>query len=241
MGNIVFNGISSKDIGLEVETFPEYQTPQKVLDVISVPGRNGDLVVDTGTYRNVTRPYKVSIATFGKDTYSQKMSKVAEWLYSPVGYARLEDSYDEAYFRYAYYGDAVTFENLFDEAGRATLQFICKPERYLKSGENPILFTAAGTIQNETKNPAFPLLNVTTDDTAGSIMIGEYNIALKAGIGEHVIIDCELEDAYYGEENKNNYIDLNGEEFPRIDPGLRAIAFTGGVQSVEVIPRWWVI
>lgn len=241
MGIIVFNGRSSKDIGLEVETFPQYEAAQKVLDVISVPGRNGDLIVDTGKYRNVPRPYKVSIATFDKVSYSQKMSQVAEWLYSASGYARLEDSYDEDFYRMAYYGDQTSFENVFDEGGRATLTFVCKPQRYFKSGEFPILFTESGKIQNRTTHEAYPLLKVITDDTEGTISIGEYHFEIEAGSGTHVNIDCELQDAYYNGESKNNFINLNGGDFPRIDPGTQVISFTGGVQSVEVIPRWWTV
>ena len=33
---------------------------------------------------------------------------------------------------------------------------------------------------------------------------------------------------------------LNGE-YPRIAPGTQTISFTGGVQSVEVTPRWWIV
>lgn len=241
MGNVVFNGISSKDIGLEVETFPEYEAPQKILDVISVPGRNGDLVIDTGTYKNVPRTYKVSIATFDKISYSQKMAQIAEWLYSANGYARLEDSYDEDFYRLAYYGDQTTFENIFDQGGKATLKFICKPYRYLKSGEFPILFSTPGKIQNRTRNPAFPLLKIVTDNTVGTVSIGNYSFEISEGAGTHINVDCDIQDAYYGAESKNNYINLNGGDYPRIDPGEQVISFTGGVQSVEVIPRWWIV
>lgn len=241
MGIVVFNGRSSKDVGLEVETFPQYETAQKVLDVISVPGRNGDLIVDTGKYKNVPRSYKVSIATYDRVSYSQKMAQIAEWLYSASGYARLEDSYDADFFRLAYYADQTSFENLFDEAGRATLNFICKPQRYFKSGEFPILFSATGKIQNGTIKEAYPLLKIITDNTEGTVSIGSYNFEIAAGAGTTLYVDCELEDAYYNGESKNNYINLNGGGFPVIDPGEQTISFTGGVQSVEVTPRWWTV
>lgn len=241
MGIIMFNGRSSRDVGLEVETFPQYEAPQKVLDVITVPGRNGDLVIDTGTFKNVPRTYAVSIATRDRTSYSQTMSQIAEWLYSANGYTRLEDSYDEDYYRIAYYGDQTPFENLFNEAGKATLTFVCKPQRYFKSGEFPILYESAGKIQNGTRFSAFPLLKVVTDNTVGSITIGNYAFEIAADAGTHVNIDCDIQEAYYGAESKNNYINLNGGDYPRIDPGEHIISFTGGIQSVEVIPRWWTV
>lgn len=256
MGIVVFNNKSSKDIGLEVETFPEYIVPEKIYDIIHVPGRNGDVVIDTGTYANVPRTYKVSIATRDQVSYSQKMSQVAEWLHSASGYARLEDTYDQDFYRLAYYNEQVSIENLFNEAGRANINFICKPQRYYKYGEVPVLFNTTGKIQNMTINPSAPLLNITTNNTAedpsdvnqivGSVSIGSYTFSIKHDenyIGETMrfTVDCELQNAYRGDINMNNLMILNGEDFPRIDPGEQLISFNGGVQSVEVIPRWWIV
>lgn len=241
MGIVVFNNKSSKDIGLEVETFPEYNVPEKIYEVIHVPGRNGDVVIDTGTYGNVPRTYKVSIATYDLVSYSLKMAQVAEWLHSASGYARLEDSYDEDFYRFAYYNEQVSIENLFNEAGRADINFICKPQRYFKSGEIPILFTSDGALHNETNNPALPLLNIVTNNTEGTVYIGSHAFTIEAGAGTNITVDCELQNAYHNGENKNNFIILDGENMPSIDPGNQAIAFTGGIQSVEVIPRWWIV
>ena len=189
MGIVMFNGRSSRDIGLEVETFPNYIAPEKIYDIVHVPGRNGDLVIDTKTYKNVPREYKVSIATYNRTSYSTKMSQVAEWLYSASGYARLEDSYDEDFYRLAYYNNETNIDNLFNEAGKATLKFICKPQRYFKSGEIPILFESAGAIQNETIKKAFPILNIVTDNTEGTISIGNYSFEILEGSGTHIIMD----------------------------------------------------
>ena len=256
MGIIVFNNKSSKDIGLEVETFPEYIAPEKVYDVVHVPGRNGDVVIDTGTYGNVPRTYEVSIATRDRVTYSNKMSQVAEWLHSASGYARLEDSYDEEFYRYAYYNEQVSIQNLFNEAGKASINFVCKPQRYYKSGEHPILFTETGTIHNSTINPASPILNIITNneiqeptdtnDIVGAVSIGGYTFSIKyddAYIGNimRFTVDCEIQNAYRELINMNNLMILNGEEFPRIDPGDQVISLNGGVISVETIPIWWTV
>lgn len=256
MGIIVFNNKSSKDIGLEVETFPEYIAPERIYDVIHVPGRNGDVVIDTGTYSNVPRTYRVSIATRNQVSYSQKMSQVAEWLHSASGYARLEDSYDEDFYRYAYYNESVSIENLFNEAGRATINFVCKPQRYFKSGEVPILYEDPGMIQNPTINPSSPLLNIVTNNAVqdpsdanqivGSVSIGSYTFSIKydekyVGPLMRFTVDCELQNAYRDLINMNHLMVLNGEDFPQIDPGDQLISFNGGVQSVEVIPRWWIV
>lgn len=241
MGIIVFNNISSRDIGIEVETFPSYSSPEKEYTVSHVVGRNGDIVVDTKTYKNVPRTYSISVATYDKIEFYKKMNQVMEWLHSASGYARLEDSYESEFYRYAYFNRATVLNNILNGAGKADIEFTCKPQRYYKSGEIPILFTTSGQIQNEFINPAYPLLNIVTDNTYGNVTIGSHSFAINAESGTHITVDCELQDAYDGTVNKNNCIVLNGGEFPSIDPGLNDITFSGGIQSVEVIPRWWTV
>jgi predicted phage tail component-like protein len=242
MGVIEFNGISSRDLGIEVETFPTYDTPEKEYQVTHVPGRNGDLLVPTGTYKNVPRSYKVSMATYDRVEYYKMMNKIAEWLYSSNGYARLEDSYTPEYYSYAYYDKSISIENLFNEAGRATLTFTCKPQRYLKIGEYPISFTSSGTLHNQTDEIALPVLKVVTNNTQGAVGIGNQSITIKAGAGTNpIIIDSELQDAWSGATNKNSYIVLTNGDFISIKPGNNAVTLSGGIQSVEVTPRWWTV
>lgn len=240
MGIVTFNNIPSTSVGVQVETFPNYVAPQKIYEVTHIPGRNGDLVMDTKTYENVTREYDVSIATYDKVAFSTKMAKVVEWLHSASGYARLEDTYDPDVYRLAYFKNELDINNIYNAAGRTTLKFVCKPQRYLKTGEIPVTFTTSGQLNNETIHEAFPLLNIVTDNTEGTISIGNYSFEILEGAGTNITIDCELQDAWYEAENKNNFIVLNGD-YPRIEPGTQTISFTGGVVSVEVTPRWWIV
>ena len=55
MGIVIFNGISSKDLHIQVQTEPDYDFPEKDYNVTHVPGRNGDIVIDQGSWQNVSR------------------------------------------------------------------------------------------------------------------------------------------------------------------------------------------
>lgn len=164
MGVVTFNGISSKDLGIEVETFPSYQVAERVYQSINIPGRDGDVLVDTGSFKNTTRQYKISVATYNQTSYFEKINKVVEWLHSSSGYARLEDSYEPGIYRMAYFKDSQSIENIFDEAGRATISFTCKPQRFLKEGELPIRLVSAGQfLINNTAYSAKPLVRILKD------------------------------------------------------------------------------
>lgn len=240
MGVIAFNGVSSADVGIEVEKFPSYDIPEKEYDIIHVPGRNGDIVIDTGTYKNVSRIYEVSIAT--RDiAFHRKMGRVAQWLYSASGYARLEDSYEPDSYRLAIYNKKVSIENLFNEAGKAKLEFNCKPQRFLKSGDIPSIITTSSIIYNDTPFNALPIINVVTDDTAGELTVGDVMLSIAANAGTNLTINSELQDVYSGTANKNSYVTLNSGIFPKLVPGNNSISFTGGIQSVTIYPKWWTI
>jgi phage-related protein len=143
MGVITFNGQSSSDYGILVEHPPGYHIPTRDYEYIHVPGRNGDLIIDKGSFQNGRRSYEIA---FGDTTenYAEMASKVANWLHSASGYAELSDTYEGTvtignqtkpkYFRLASYVDEVDIENILFHAGRAEIEFNCKPQRYLTSG-----------------------------------------------------------------------------------------------------------
>lgn len=242
MGVIIFNNISSSDLGLEVETFPAYEVPEKEYDVVHVPGRNGDLLIDNGTFSNVPRQYKVSVAALSTPFY-KKMNEVVEWLHSASGYSRLEDSYEPDYYRMACYRESNSIENIFNQAGRGTINFDCRPQRYLKIGDVAVEFTSSGTITNPTVFPSKPIIKVYSSNSQfGTVRIGGYSFVLKPSSGSTSIeVDSEIQDVYDGYKNMNSAIVLNGGEFPKLMPGGNNIEFTANIQKVEVIPKWWTI
>ena len=69
---------------------PGYETPEKDYEVTHIPGRNGDIYVDKGSYKNVSRSYDIAIGAENKD-FTIMANFISEWLNSASGYAKLED------------------------------------------------------------------------------------------------------------------------------------------------------
>lgn len=237
MGVITFNGIASDKLGIQVEHPPGYETPKKDYEIVHVPGRNGDVYIDKGSYQNISRTYDIAVGSVGGD-FTTLANKISEWLYAPIGYARLEDTYEPDYYRLASYSDTMDVKNILKQAGRVTISFDCKPQRFLKSGEQTIKLTAKGTLTNPTKFDALPTITV-KGSGKGVLQIGNYTITISE-INSSITIDCELQDAYNGTANRNSSVTLNNG-FPKLIPGSNAISFSGGITSVEVIPKWWTL
>ena len=234
MGIIIFNNKSSADCRIQVAHPPGYAYPERDYTVTHIPGRNGDIIQDNGCYKNVERTYEVSFDAPNED-FATYANAVSAWLHSTTGYARLEDSYEPNYYRMATYQESNIFENLYNQAGTATIVFECKPQRFLKTGDNTIAIQNSLTIMNPTGFEAYPLFKVT--GTSGVLTVNGNSITF-ASIDDFVMLDCELQDAYKENINKNSTI---SGTFPVLKPGSNAISWTGGISSVTMKPRWWTI
>lgn len=232
---ITWAGINSDTLGLTVERYPARPRPAKKYSVISIPGRNGDLYVevDTGAYSNCTQYYDIGIR--GKaEGLPMAARSVTDWLYSPVGYQRLEDSYEPDVFRMAYFAGPLDVENMLNILGRASIEFSCKPQRFLKSGESSVAVTSG--IYNPTAFPALPIINI-TGSGAGRLQVGEYVIEILSLDGS-ITLDSETQNAYRGTTNLNSTI--SAPEFPQLIAGDNEITYTGA-WTIEIIPRWWTL
>lgn len=229
-------GVSSDDLRIRIERYPSRILPERSQTLTEVPGRNGGLLIVDGNFRNYQQEYEVYISA-ERSGLVRAARAVAEWLESPQGYQRLEDSYEPDIYREAYYAGGGDIESILNRFGRATISFNCKPQRYLKSGEVSKTFSSAGTLTNVTKFDALPVITV-YGSGAGSVTVGDRTVTIS-DIDGYVVLDCELQDAYKGTTNKNGTVSLT--EFPILAPGENAISFAGGVTSVDIVPHWWTI
>lgn len=237
MGVITFNGLSSQSYGIQVEHPPEYETPERVYNITPVPGRNGDLAQDTGSYKNVPRTYEIAAGSLELQ-YTQMMHLISDWVHNGSGYGRLEDTYDSDYFRMAMYSEANVITNIYQHAGRSTIKFDCKPQRYLKSGETVIIPASGATIVNPTLQVALPRIRV-KGAGAGVLHVGAYTVTIL-NIVNYIDIDSEIQDSYNAGINLNSYVTLSNT-YPKLLLGNNVISFSGGITSVEVTPKWWTI
>ena len=54
-----------------------------------------------------------------------------------------------------------------------------------------------------------------------------------------MILDSLTQNAYLGNSNLNG--NISAAEFPVLLPGESRISFTGGVTSLDIVPRWWTL
>lgn len=138
--NLIFGGVNTEDYSVWVNGSDTFSAPSRDITKVAVPGRNGDLIIDNGRYNNLTLTYKAFIVK----EFQNRMSGFRAAMMKQTGYQRLEDSYHPDEFRLASFAGGISPDNMgpFNRNGEFDLVFNCKPQRFLKSGEQPIQFLA---------------------------------------------------------------------------------------------------
>ena len=232
MHQFIYNNKNSLDFGLTVSGEDTWRKANPDIERKQIPGRNGDLLLDNRRYENVEITYRVGIT---KD-FSAYYSAFSDFLLSSPTYHRLKDSYHPEVFRKAVPAKPLTPAlTARQKEGQFDVTFSCMPQEFLKSGERTLIFTETGTIFNPTLYDAAPMLRVYG---VGRVQVGEVIFKLTENDG-YTDVDCELEDAYHGSENRNGNIELYGVSFPRLRPGRSWVIFGEGITRIEVNPRWW--
>ena len=228
---LTYDGKNLREFGLYVNGAGTFDAPARSIEKIVVPGRSGTLTIDNKRFDNINVTYESFIVR----DFNENIEGLRNYLMAKPGYRRLEETYHPDEYRMARFisGMQVKATPLLRE-GNFKMTFDCMPQRFLKSGEIPVEYTANGNIYNPTLYQAKPLLRIWGN---GSVGIGSNTITL-AGTTDYTDIDCESMDAYYGATNRNDKI---SGAFPVLEPGQSGVTLGAGITKVQITPRWWII
>ena len=267
MGIITFNGKSSSSFGITVECYPSPNRPARRGAVLQIPGRNGNLVIEDGTYENVTLKFDVYLSAEPANLYD-RAAPVANWLLGSSGYQRLTTEYEPDIFRLARFAGPLDIEAIFNSYGRATLEFDCYPQRFDAHGhvysDYGSLSSGSAAITNTGIMIAKPMIKVTGKgnvvldfSSAATGNTTEVDFAFSSSKIETIILDCDLHDAYYEDgSNANAAVSFSDAEaslpesadyfyptFPELTPGSNTVSLsalsTGTLSGLKIMPRWW--
>jgi len=236
--DIRFGGIvaSEKDVIIYGGNVDE--VAERDVEAVEIPGRNGVLHLDNGRWRERTQTY---LAYVKGENYPARIAYVRR-VFGRMGktYARLDDTFNPDVYSMATFVDALVPESLaFRTQGLVTLTFQCRPERYLRTGDQTITTTSSVTLVNPTGLPARPLIRVYVSG-GGTVTVGNKTMTISSSLPTaYVDIDADTQDCTSGATNCNNYVTL--VEFPTFGAGSTGVSLGGGATSAVITPRWWTL
>lgn len=209
---LVIDGVPSSDFGVYVTNAGSYNVPKKDHEMESVFGKSGDLYIDNGRFENV----EVEYPAFILGDFQKNFDEFVSFLMSKNGYFRLSDTIRPDIFREAVFtGDIKAKVTPEGKQGTLEITFSCKPQKWLVSGEKPLVKPDNGIwyIENYTRFPAKPLIMV---NGYGTLWINGYSLDVKnipigrmEVVGFNRVTDEDTEQAldfysYYSSTNFNS-------------------------------------
>lgn len=188
--SLIFGGVDSANYGIYITGEAVYNAPERAVEMVTVPGRNGAIAIDQGRWENIEVEYPAGCFGDGDANFADRISAFRNAVLSQIGYQRLTDTYHPDEYRQAIYVAGLEVEPAnINSAGEFKLIFNCKPQRFLTSGETAVAVTSGGTITNPTLCDARPLLEI---EGNGNVKVGDYSITLNSGVVGYVILEQNL-------------------------------------------------
>ena len=236
----IFNGQSSLKLGIKIISKNIYSSGKRELSLVSIPGRDGDLVNSNYRYANATVSYTCFLPAKSIEELTTKVRNVKKWLFSePDSYHKLTDSYDPDFFRWAIFNSKLDISDQVNKIGSFTVTFSCHPFKYNCDAyeiiqdveENPVMF-------NPYPFASRPLIQIQGDgDITITIRNSKGNKSYQfRNVDDEVFCDSELMNCYAGSFLKNS--DFYADDFPILEPGENTFEIEGNTEAVYVIARW---
>lgn len=241
--SFTFDGQNSLNSGIYITGEAVFNAPERVVEMVTVPGRNGAIAIDQGRFENIEVTYPAGCFASALSDYASKVSQFRNLLASRYTYKRLVDTYHPDEYRLALYKSGLEVESVrYNTAGEFDIVFDCKPQRFLVSGETTQTFTQSGSITNPTLFDARPLLAVTG---SGTLTIGAQTMTIiaRSSSSSVIYIDCETQESWEVvsdvKVSRNDYVQNAGESFPVLSAGTNTVTLGSGITRVVITPRWW--
>ena len=229
MSYFVYDGFRSDTAGLLVERKNTLSLPARDVEKIHVPGRNGDVLIDHGSYQNALVSYDCAARNIAA------LEGLRAALTSGAGYRLLTDSYGP-WQRLALFATVLDIDELImQRAYRFTLTFDCKPQRWadraqaVTGGSSVTVARPAACARGDPRIEITGTGSVTLTMPQGSLPLGT--------LTGSAVVDSEAMIAYRNNTNgTRTAIDL--PFWPRLTAPSTTITATGSV-TLKIFPRWW--
>lgn len=264
MNYFTFDNTSSATFNVGLSGSGVFDAPARKGEAVSVPGRNGTVWIDDGSFENTSLTYPCWLC----GDFLANVDGFRAWLSAHSDkYYRLTDSYHPDEYRMARFsGPFVANVGTANKSGAFDVTFDCMPQRFLTSGEAWTDVGAEGsptTITNPTFFPAQPVLQITCNgnDLYYCLMIEntldgiarEIGLVVESrGSGVEVYVDTRTMLVYEDADllvPKDTVYDLiyssslyGPSEFLLL-PGANSVYYDTtsyfAPTACKIMPRWW--
>lgn len=248
--------VCSDDLGIVVQGFPTFSAAEPRATLYSIPGRNGDLCVWDGSYKNISAEIKCYVAN--TSAVETVLAAANGWL-NYGAYKKFVISSELGRYRLARVTNSAEIAIRMGVLAPFSVKLNCKPQRFYDD-DTPRVFGNSGKITNPTVFDAKPLLRchwasgaqkggnefLTITNTKGTCRIG-LGVLAQVPIPDYIDVDLDSLSAV----TSNGYnVPLSFEGgHPVFCPGDTQFASSNSLagsdmewfDQIDVYPRWWTL
>ena len=248
---IVFDNRNSLDFNLGIVSVSGLlSTPERDITKVSCPGSDGDLIIDNGSFKNVSIDFEAYILPESPQFKAVKKSldslcmEIKDWLIDEeyFGYKKLMSSRQPGYYRYGKIDTKLDIEDIFRKIGSCTLTFDCKPYIYNEAGDIKLYLTQNKEYEllNPEKYKSKPVITLIGNGNA-TVTINDIDYEITS-VSDKLVIDCERKIVYNADGvPETGKLKLINNEFPVFVKGTNFVKFTtldSGIKEVVIEPKW---
>ena len=225
----VYNNTSSKDMGILVNELPPIVKVNRDINKVFIPGRNGFLTEDFGTYGSVVKSCECTLLDIAL------VDRILAWL-DGSGEVIFSNQPDRKY--QASIMNQIPFSRIIRQWHKFVVVFDCQP--FAKMIDSPTITITAqeamygeGTIYGRGTHESDPIIKVYGDGAIYLMINGE--LITLTDVSEYVTIDSDIMDCFKDDVLKNS--NMIGD-FPKLTPNINVINWIGSVSKIEITPNW---
>ncbi len=225
MNYFIFKGINSKDKNIIINKMPPVVKPERRIELIEVPGRNGTLHIDQETYKSYVIQIECTLLE------RENLREIMAWL---DGEGDLILSNEPDKFYKATIINQIDYTSIVNVLHTFPLQVELQPllysnEIYTSTYNGLLKFNI--DISDATAKMK-PIINLTGSGTI-NLTINNKTIVINLDENDAIEIDCDLQIAYKGTQSANNKIlgDLSKID---LNPGINKVDIIGNYEQIQI-------
>ena len=216
---------SKKDMALRISEVPILPTSEKIIESITIDGREGSMTIEKG-WKDLEFSFKVVLQS------NAYMAMWREILPKILSAKTISFSNDVTVHYKIKQIKTSGLKQILTNLWEFELNLVCAPFRYLND-VTTLVRTSSGTVSSHGNVYSLPRIKVFGTGKR-TLTINGKAIVLDLQ-SEYLVLDSELKECYYGNVATNHLMSGN---FPIFNIGNNQVTLGAGITKVEIEPRW---
>ena len=237
-GEFILNGVHSSEFGAVIQSRPQINVPNRRRIRFSIPGSDGEYVIDDEAYDNSEMELNIAIKGPDYDT-AKKYKDILSGILSSVGYVSFTPYFDPDVEYYVFLGSELEYSQngYYDDLYVIRAVFSVRPYKHLIA-HTPYKASKDVMVNNPFEYSSNPKINIKGSGN-GILNVNGIEYIFK-NVDDSIVVDSETKNAY--KESGSSILNRNDRmytiDFPTLKPGMNTISISGGFTSFTVEPRW---